>query len=166
MPSVSKLLERARDKRFENNLELYLQKPSNVALLKPQATKTNHLLRHYLRGAPSFWFQFRETQSVPLNLRQRLWWQHLNHIYKNKTDSIDLLVAELSKERPGKGLLDWELLAENKLPARNIFVRWKCLFGMKWIFRIDPRSLLLKKPRFFKLFERSLKREWQEAAGD
>lgn len=99
MPHVSQLSERAKDKRFENNIELYLQRGSNISLLKTKSRKNkNRFLQHYLKSPPSFWFQFKETQQIPLNLRQRIWWHHISNVYRNNDSTMDRLLGELSME--------------------------------------------------------------------
>ncbi|SMF34115.1 class I SAM-dependent methyltransferase [Pseudobacteriovorax antillogorgiicola] len=94
-PKTSDLQSRMDDKRFENNLEIYLQKETNVSLLKSPKTPKGLAFHLFLKTAPLSWFQFEETKDIPFTLKQKLWWHHIRCVYLQQSESIDLLLAEL-----------------------------------------------------------------------
>jgi len=82
MPTANELEERAADRRFENNLELFLVKagprrpqssPASRDLPEAQAA----LWPYLVKAPPRAWFSYDETRSVPLRLRRLLWRSHL-----------------------------------------------------------------------------------------
>ncbi len=72
-PSLRELEERALDRRFENNFEIYLRKrggsPLNGKALAPSKLPT----RWRLRMPPKAWFSYSETNRIPLTMRFALW---------------------------------------------------------------------------------------------
>ncbi len=72
-PTLEELDQRSRDRRFENNWELYVIKRGPV--LSPQTTTLKVPRSVYLRTAPHAWFQYEETSETPWWDRQVIW-QH------------------------------------------------------------------------------------------
>lgn len=98
-PAVTDLEARAKDLRYENNLELYLAK---VPAQKPESRRrvmAKSYLRQYVRSwrrsPPQRWFQYEETKSIPIHLRWRLWHRHLSHLYGLGSDRVDELQKAL-----------------------------------------------------------------------
>jgi len=97
-PTAAQLIERAADYRFENNLEIYLYRPSKS---QTQATLQRHtqsdqkspawsLLRRYLSLPPRAWFQYEETRQLSFRLQHSLWREHLcfTHGYPSTVDKL------------------------------------------------------------------------------
>lgn len=77
MPSSEELELRAGDGRFEGNLEVYLHKPDPRDQIQIYTTKLPVVRQHYLRGAPSWWNTYEETEDLSAVQRQLLWWRML-----------------------------------------------------------------------------------------
>jgi SAM-dependent methyltransferase len=90
-PAFSELQDRMADRRFENNLEMFLIKPNPVDnvprprhMERPSLPNPSRvvLARTYstfiLQSPPSLWFEYPETKSLPWMLKRKLWWHFLN----------------------------------------------------------------------------------------
>jgi SAM-dependent methyltransferase len=88
MPDWSALAARAADGRFENNLELFLAKPGEAP---PSLAARSHPRRLFLKAPPRTWFEYRETRSVDLATRWRIWHAFL------RGARIDRLVDRLTR---------------------------------------------------------------------
>lgn len=75
-PSVLQLEERALDRRFENNLELFLTKPAKDRTRLTVKGRSSFFYKRAL--PPRFWFSFAETSSLPLTTRLQVWFAHLD----------------------------------------------------------------------------------------
>ena len=95
-PSIEDLKQRISDRRFENNLEIYLQKNSNISRLQAPKGSAQHIAHLMIKTAPQSWFQYEETKDIPFLLRQKIWWHHIRSFYLGQKNSIDLLLSELS----------------------------------------------------------------------
>lgn len=92
-PAEEALRERVADRRFENNLELYLVKPDQVNM---KVTVT-HMLPWGLfpQSPPVNWFAYPETQAIPWMARRRLWWNFLRGISGRARAPVDAWAARL-----------------------------------------------------------------------
>jgi SAM-dependent methyltransferase len=99
MPSVEELEERAYDRRFENNLEVYAYKP------RPQgspAAASGIFQRHAACGRqrlrfkapPLSWFGYEETRRISLFERYVLWNRFVENTYFNKRRPFDDVVKK------------------------------------------------------------------------
>ena len=70
-PGAEALQDRIADRRFENNLEVYLAKagPSGART----AARVGLPVRHGMRSPPEPWFGYPETKPLPWLMRRRLW---------------------------------------------------------------------------------------------
>lgn len=95
VPLSEDLSLRASDRRFEHNLELFVQKPfMDVDLHKKNTFPgIKHLL---LSRAPQLWFAYRETNEIPVFRRQQIWWHYLRRIYHRKYEPCDSWIRFLS----------------------------------------------------------------------
>lgn len=80
-PTKSVLKERALDRRFEGNLELFLRRPGGIPAALGQTQTAGSVActgMHALRyGPPRSWFHFPETKTLPSLTRYALWHAHL-----------------------------------------------------------------------------------------
>lgn len=78
-PSAKALNERLKDRRFENNYEIYLCKLDQKSNRSSPGKKKKSILRYFhtlrlcLRGAPRFWRGFHETRELNRWTRQKVW---------------------------------------------------------------------------------------------
>ena len=96
-PSATDLTDRARDGRFENNLELYLT--HSTAAQTGALTLAPHggplwWFPYLLKAPPRLWFSYNETRNLSLPLQIKLWHAHLNWVLRrSQSDMPDLLAA-------------------------------------------------------------------------
>lgn len=78
-PDAEAWSARIADRRFENNLELYLAKAGAAETGAPEG-RVRHTLpsSQFLKSPPLSWFEYAETQSLPWTTR-RLLWTHFLH---------------------------------------------------------------------------------------
>jgi hypothetical protein len=88
MPDWQALAARAADGRFENNLELFLAKPGEAP---PSVAARSHPRRLFLKAPPRAWFEYRETRTVDLATRWRIWHAFL------RGAPVDKLVGRLTR---------------------------------------------------------------------
>ena len=97
-PSASELADRARDGRFENNLELYLTH-STAAKSGTLTRSTNCGLLwwfpYFLKSPPRLWFSYNETRDLSMPLRLKLWYAHLNWVLRRSQSEMPKLLAAL-----------------------------------------------------------------------
>lgn len=96
MPSFKELEERTSDRRFENNLELYLCRSISKNLIErktvPVAMESRwSILGRYLQRPPRNWFSFKETEGIGWADRWHLWHRHSEYVVGTETESIDEL---------------------------------------------------------------------------
>ena len=75
MPSAAALAARAADRRFENNLELFVRKPGQ----SPRSV-ASRMTGQKLVLPPRAWFSYDETRQIPWATRFRLWHAHLRFL--------------------------------------------------------------------------------------
>lgn len=80
-PRLEELLPRLKDRRFENNFELYLAKADGSPHTKPRPSTgaRAQLVRALRLGPPQRWFDYDETRKTPFMTRRLLWKSHLVH---------------------------------------------------------------------------------------
>lgn len=89
-PKPQQLIDRCKDKRFENNLELFLCKKNDappeqneLAAAKPLGRIPSNLK---FASPPSSWFDYQETKKLPTSLKWQLWQDHIRYCWLG-TDS-------------------------------------------------------------------------------
>lgn len=81
-PSTAQILDRSLDRRFENNLEVFLVKKSRLLLSGERTTlgKKSLPLHTYMQSPPSNWFDFSETRTLSMHTRFTIWHCFLKHL--------------------------------------------------------------------------------------
>jgi hypothetical protein len=98
-PTPEELQERADDGRYENNLELYVQKPGftlSGAASAPRNSSWNNFLRY--KTPPRSWFTFRETKGLSRTQRQSIWRSYLAHVVDGRRETLDHLLEKTVSE--------------------------------------------------------------------
>jgi SAM-dependent methyltransferase len=80
-PTAAEIVPRAHDRRFENNLELFLQRVPGPAGRETLAAAGRAPWRLLLKSPPKAWFSYDETRAVPLATRIRLWHAHVRWVF-------------------------------------------------------------------------------------
>ena len=97
-PSANDLADRARDGRFENNLELYLTHSSAAktgALTRAPQSDSLWWFPYLLKAPPRLWFSYNETRNLSMPLRLKLWHAHLNWVLRRSQSNMPDLLASL-----------------------------------------------------------------------
>lgn len=91
-PDLEEWSERIADRRFENNLELYLAKsdgPDGAGAAAREGAAAAHRAipkrdrlpsRQFLKSPPLSWFEYAETESLPWSTRRLLWSHFLRRL--------------------------------------------------------------------------------------
>jgi hypothetical protein len=89
---------RIRDRRFENNLELWLARPGPAArdAAVPGAVRLPAM--HVLREPPTTWFEYAETRALPWTARRRLWANFLRRLAGGRSGGVDAWAGVLAPE--------------------------------------------------------------------
>lgn len=102
VPSREDWQQRIDDRRFENNLELYLAKeaPEAPPLRKESKNKSERRLpaRHALKTPPSSWFAYQETRGLSWSLRRRLWLNFLERLTGSPGKGLDGIAGKMPLE--------------------------------------------------------------------
>jgi len=103
-PSVDDLESRLADRRFENNLELFLVRQKDVksgdgggsggGIIRTQPV--GKLWPYMLKAPPSQWFTYRETSNIELSMRLRIWHAHLRWVMHASASGVNSLLASLT----------------------------------------------------------------------
>jgi SAM-dependent methyltransferase len=97
-PSATDLADRARDGRFENNLELYLTHSVSAktgALTRAPQSDPLWWFPYLLKAPPRLWFSYNETRNLSMTLRVKLWHAHLNWVLRRSQSNMSDLLAWL-----------------------------------------------------------------------
>lgn len=97
-PTAKSLDLRAKDRRFENNYEIYLTKFSNNAQGDQAISPTKLPTRFRMRMPPKAWFSYSETNSISVPLRFKLWWNYLKTLEGNTRAVFDRDAIRLKPE--------------------------------------------------------------------
>ena len=107
-PSVGDLMQRAADRRYENNLEVYLCKipersEGSVCVTGPSLRSGIEVrsgiglalflqkLRFHLVRPPALWFDYDETKTIGPFARYQLWRRHIQHVFGESATVDDLI---------------------------------------------------------------------------
>lgn len=97
-PAAGPLRERLADRRFENNLELFLARPGPAVTESiHQVTCTIPSLQAF-RSPPPAWFSYEETRSLPWLARRRLWIRFLRGLCGRREGTADAWAGRLPPE--------------------------------------------------------------------
>jgi SAM-dependent methyltransferase len=90
--------DRIRDRRFENNLELWLARPGPA--VRDAAVPRSSWLPGplVLREPPRNWFEYGETRDIPGMARRRLWANFLRRLGGGRCPGIDAWAGRLPPE--------------------------------------------------------------------
>ncbi|MBM4251260.1 MAG: class I SAM-dependent methyltransferase [Deltaproteobacteria bacterium] len=98
-PTTEELEARLADRRFENNLELFLvrrrDEGAGTSAIKRPRPKS-WLWPYMLKAPPSQWFSYRETSEIPLPLRLTIWHAHLRWVMHGSTEGVSAMLSRLS----------------------------------------------------------------------
>lgn len=99
VPGREAWMERIADRRFENNLELFLAKPGAARKAAPGAPAAKLPSLHSFMAPPMAWFEYEETRNLPWMARRTLWTHFLDVLGgpggRGQTDSLDALGGRL-----------------------------------------------------------------------
>jgi SAM-dependent methyltransferase len=97
VPELRAWQARISDRRFENNLELYLAKPG---LRAPQGADPGLRLPSplFLKSPPLSWFAYAETRGIPWAARRRIWSRFLSGIRGRTPGPMDSWADRLAPE--------------------------------------------------------------------
>jgi SAM-dependent methyltransferase len=99
-PSFDQIIERIKDHRFTQNLDLYLAKTdaqeTSTQQDKPTYTPTppNRPLLKF-RSCPQRWLSYPETTKLSLGVRRQIWLSHIDYVYGDKTQLLDTVVDKV-----------------------------------------------------------------------
>lgn len=88
-PTAKSLELRAKDRRFENNYEIYLTKKGNISENPRGHPSARFPNRFRLKMPPKAWFSYTETNSVSIPLRFKLWHNFLGTLEGKIQRSLD-----------------------------------------------------------------------------
>lgn len=91
MPTTVQLVDRARDFRFENNLEIWLRHRDHTRVESKSLPPSGIPLRFKTRMPPMQWGKFTETKSLSFKSKYALWRGWLNTIYNQNADDRDVI---------------------------------------------------------------------------
>jgi SAM-dependent methyltransferase len=94
-PSLDAMRDRIVDRRFENNLELYLAKPGQAGGEPDRITGRAAPGTRFLMAPPLAWFGYPETRSLPWLARRRLWAHFLRGLAGRNPGSLDAVAGSL-----------------------------------------------------------------------
>ena len=103
VPTFQAWQDRIEDRRFENNLELYLAKsyPTDAGPAgNPRSPAMTRTLPapHFLKSPPKAWFEYAETRSIPWIARRRIWSRFLRGLCGRFAGSADAWAGRLPPE--------------------------------------------------------------------
>ncbi len=99
-PNIYELEPRLIDRRFENNFELFLVRPteagvrSSALMAKVQHPRMNPWLL-MLKAPPSQWFSYLETKQIDLPMRLRIWHAHLRWVMNASHAGMSTVLSSL-----------------------------------------------------------------------
>lgn len=89
VPAQSAWQDRIDDRRFENNLELYLAKPGPPGRETGAGAACRLPALQSLKPPPVSWFGYAETRSIPWLVRRKIWTGFLRGLCKHAPESAD-----------------------------------------------------------------------------
>lgn len=88
-PTAKSLDLRAKDRRFENNYEIFLTKKGNISDNPQGRPQAKFPTRFRMKTPPKAWFSYTETNSIPLTMRFKIWHNFLGTLEGRQQASFD-----------------------------------------------------------------------------
>lgn len=88
-PGAGALGERIADRRFENNLELFLARPAPDSVVPGKQVTCRLPSPLAFHSPPAAWFSYEETRRLPWLARRRLWSRFLRGLCGRREGTVD-----------------------------------------------------------------------------